>query len=693
MAENQVSVELTIETVNALKDIAKTQKAISDLAKDSKKGLEQTESAFGSLGTTIAGVFGGGVLLKIFEGAVSLISEIPGAIADVTRSGIEAEESTKRLAFALAQAGDNSQETLTEFEDLAENLSRLIGVEDEAVSAGLRLALQFGATKEQAKQIAIAAADVAASGLLPFDDAVRQLSGTLNGTAPRAFARSVEGIKGLSEESLKSGEAIDIVAKRFRDFAAINSNNLSVQIANVGINFGELAETLGKVVAKNPTVRALFTSINEALVAIKSELEKNGPAVEKFVTDFTQLGVFTLQTLVQIIDGTIRLGAVFKNVFEQIVAATNVVIGSVVDLGNLLIDLPNKILSGDLTASFDNTANAVSELKEQSLDLEKSLDFSKPFTSTAAAVDTFTAGFVENMNKQTESVSLRNEALGSGDAVIQAASEAEIQRISETALEIAALKNEEALNDIARQQMVDEGLFTSAQTLAENKKIIAMQEIENRFAAEEAKNNLIKSAQERELAQMKTQQQKKNAIDKFTTQFEVEQQRVRQQNFKDSLNVIASLQSSGSKELFAIGKAAAIATATIDGIQAVQKALASAPPPFNFVMAALVGTAQAINLGKIASAKPPGFADGGIVPGSSFSGDKVTARLNSGEMVLNSSQQAQLFNMANGGPSGSSIEGAIDRLGNRIASMNIVVQANAREIARLVRDEREAGFA
>lgn len=41
-------------------------------------------------------------------------------------------------------------------------------------------------------------------------------------------------------------------------------------------------------------------------------------------------------------------------------------------------------------------------------------------------------------------------------------------------------------------------------------------------------------------------------------------------------------------------------------------------------------------------------ATGAIVPGNSWSGDKVAARLNSGEMVLNSSQQYRLWNLANG---------------------------------------------
>lgn len=44
----------------------------------------------------------------------------------------------------------------------------------------------------------------------------------------------------------------------------------------------------------------------------------------------------------------------------------------------------------------------------------------------------------------------------------------------------------------------------------------------------------------------------------------------------------------------------------------------------------------------------PKFETGGIVGGSSFSGDNIMARVNSGEMILNGSQQANLFRMANG---------------------------------------------
>ncbi len=58
----------------------------------------------------------------------------------------------------------------------------------------------------------------------------------------------------------------------------------------------------------------------------------------------------------------------------------------------------------------------------------------------------------------------------------------------------------------------------------------------------------------------------------------------------------------------------------------------------------IAGTAQMISM----IATISGFATGGIVGGNSKSGDKLLVRVNSGEMILNASQQARLFALANG---------------------------------------------
>ena len=92
----------------------------------------------------------------------------------------------------------------------------------------------------------------------------------------------------------------------------------------------------------------------------------------------------------------------------------------------------------------------------------------------------------------------------------------------------------------------------------------------------------------------------------------------------------------------------------------------SLPFPANLAaIATVVGTVTGI------FASLPKFATGGIVPGTSFTGDKVPALLNSGEMVLNGSQQSKLFQMLNSGLYGSlsqKIAPSIENQGVRLYS-------------------------
>jgi hypothetical protein len=75
---------------------------------------------------------------------------------------------------------------------------------------------------------------------------------------------------------------------------------------------------------------------------------------------------------------------------------------------------------------------------------------------------------------------------------------------------------------------------------------------------------------------------------------------------------------------------------------------------FGFVVATAAsitaGIAASAQEAAIVAAKPKrsSYETGGVVPGSSYSGDNVPANVNSGEMILTEDQQKQLWNMANG---------------------------------------------
>lgn len=86
---------------------------------------------------------------------------------------------------------------------------------------------------------------------------------------------------------------------------------------------------------------------------------------------------------------------------------------------------------------------------------------------------------------------------------------------------------------------------------------------------------------------------------------------------------------------------------------------ASLPFPANIgAIAAITATILATFASILSATK--GFAEGGIIGGTSYSGDKLIARVNSGEMVLNKRQQSNLFNAIDSGNIGGGIVSTVN---------------------------------
>jgi tape measure domain-containing protein len=162
-------------------------------------------------------------------------------------------------------------------------------------------------------------------------------------------------------------------------------------------------------------------------------------------------------------------------------------------------------------------------------------------------------------------------------------------------------------------------------------------------------------------------------------------------NFSSTLKTIAELQKSTSKELFFVGKAAAIAESVVQGFLAVQKALASLPFPANIGAAAAVGIVAAKNTAAISGANIKGFQEGGFVRSGGRTGDTTLIRANRDELILNRRDQSTLFSAIQTGNLGTNDEQLSD-LTSAILNQPIVIEINEREIARATRDASLSGF-
>lgn len=142
-------------------------------------------------------------------------------------------------------------------------------------------------------------------------------------------------------------------------------------------------------------------------------------------------------------------------------------------------------------------------------------------------------------------------------------------------------------------------------------------------------------------------------------------------DYADSLGAIGNMMSSvsrltnegaaswlsyASNIIQAVGQAlpqlSALATKNASVAATGAAASVSSIPVVGWVMA---GTAVASVIAAMTNI--PKFANGGIVPGNLYSGDRVPAMVNSGEMILNRSQQGRLFNILNskGGANGKDV--------------------------------------
>lgn len=110
-------------------------------------------------------------------------------------------------------------------------------------------------------------------------------------------------------------------------------------------------------------------------------------------------------------------------------------------------------------------------------------------------------------------------------------------------------------------------------------------------------------------------------------------------------------------------------------------AAASSMGPWAWIAFAIAGLATAMTV--VSQIKSAGsFAEGGVIGGSSFGGDRLTANVNSGEMILNNRQQKKLFDMLDtnsmptSGPQNIQVQGIIS------GTDLLLVQKNTNKVRR-----------
>ena len=288
------------------------------------------------------------------------------------------------------------------------------------------------------------------------------------------------------------------------------------------------------------------------------------------------------------------------------------------------------------------------------------------------------------IDKQTE---LDTQLKEKADALAEERINAEMQRIAEqeqTKLELRKAIAEENSAEMLELQLQELELQQQAELentlLNEEEKYLIVEKYEKlkqALVAETAKKNEEQATQMKMQLSASLQTMAKNASSAFGQMSEL-LEGYGEENEKASKAAKAfALMQLATDQAISISQTA---RAMVEAVQGATQAAAStgplAPVMLAVYIAEMVGLVLGAVAGQVASIKQAKtilsgdnkFESGGIVGGTSFSGDKVVAHVNSGEMILNREQQTRLFDMANYG-GGFDYSGLAQALTQAVASL------------------------
>lgn len=714
------SVKVSLEVATQAADIA---------LKNLKKTTEETNNAF----SIFKGSFAAGLAIDALKGA---FESVTGFVHSVIEESAKAEQSIQNLNVALKNSGLYSQATSAHFKDLADSIEMTTSFNGQAVESTITLLASLTKlNKDGITQATQASVDLAATLNVDLGTATEMIAKAVNGNVT-AFNKLGIKIQDGRTDAERLANTLKALTSQ-QGAAAKQSDTYTGVVTKLENQKEKLYEAVGNLITQNPLVISGFKALTDVFINLGKYIEENSSEITLIAESLAaSIAIVTAAsaawaTYTFLASGaTLALGALRTAATIAWAAVTGPVglaIAAIVAVGVVIYEAI-KHWDAIKIATFDATA-AVLEYAAKtagifSADTEKKLKSeAQAFRDKADAVRIAQAAELEAKNAQKQADANKSDA---DDAKAQALKEQ--QRLTQLKkfyaeanaakaehdqsiilsdqdrdiqLQVQKLQHEQTMFEISGQydsQALAKQLANDQATLAA-RQAFEQQQIQALADAERNKALLIEDSQARQKALRdadykatlaQTQLNNKQLLEQTKLRNSSEEQLARQQmnNKRDTWNTLLTLQNSSNKELAAAGKAFAIYDIAVNTPVAISKALAAYPPPFNFAAAALVAAAMASQAANVAGIN---FATGGIVPGTSYSGDKVAANVNSREMILNMKQQKRLFDIANGG--GNSSSGTNQLLSELITAVkgNMSIQIDGKEIISVVRDGRQSG--
>ncbi len=277
------------DKANAIsKDLNKGLRSVKDKAnatsKDLNKGLKATsalKTAFNETGGAAAGFAGKMESVATNGGAVA--AGITAAILaakkyiETLKQANEAYKVQEKAESALQKAAENNpylnRESVQRLKDYASEIQSASNFGDEGTIDVMAQLAASGRSESEIMKLVAAAADYAAAKHISLESAVQNLNKSYGGLAGELGELFPE-VKALTAEQLKNGEAVDIIAQKYKGFAKEAADS-GTQAKNA---FGDFMESIGRIAdpafeAVNRMAKSFWETMTSGMADFNSALE------------------------------------------------------------------------------------------------------------------------------------------------------------------------------------------------------------------------------------------------------------------------------------------------------------------------------------------------------------------------------------------------------------------------------------
>ena len=699
------------ETIRVILDTqVKNQRKIDDLQKE----LKDLEKQVNSTGSTFKRIFEttiGNALAIGLTSATALASRSAKAlfntlIVDGIAAAQASEDAINRLNTSLVIMGEFSSETTKDLQDFAAQLQKTTTVGADTTLEMLALSQAFGFSAEQSKIATEAAVNLAAAAGIALEEAVRRVGRTISGSVADV-SKFATGINDLTKAELAAGKAADVLLKALGGTAQAQIQTFSGAIIQATNSFEDLTTEIGKVFIQNVAINDLIKESTKVFGDLADIVKENEESLRELATSGVILLANSLVFLFKVATSVIGTLNDLRTAVNFLTSDTNA--SALATKKMLLLRLEARVQDERTVKVIVKLISAIRSEEAQLVALANS---QKNASKTLADLNKQADKFAATLTKLTET----GDAKSNSDRTDQLKKLSDANKAAaDSTVKLTVAQKVSADRGLALAKSLGvEGVASPAEKAkAEQEEILALREqdllsqeqffarqAEIRVASFEVEQTQIELAEKgklltREQAAEATKANEArlaggiNKIIKARTDFELKESRKRVAAQAEALNTISTLQSSGNKTLFRIGQSAALAQAVIDGISSIQKTAAAFPFPFNIPFVLAATAAQAVNIAKIASAKPPGLQGGIDTVPAGFSNDTFPALLSSGERVVPSETNKSLTAFLN---NNSNTDALLVRLISAVRDGgNVLVQIGDEEVTASVRRGLESG--